>query len=481
MNKKLNRFRSNMSREQFDQLQGTEIKSKRTRFGKVFALGANRFQAVTYTDPVHRYNEKTREWDEMDNRFSTTPRMKEAKAAWKQGIMPAVAHGDVLLECKTGSMNVSCAMSGEAPFINLTDAEGRRLAWGIKDAMSILPEADDIDDAPAQNVRGMREKVLDHLHGEVAYNGIFAGVDLRCKLDRGFKDELIFAEKESVRPITFLLESEGRQMELSEQNMLLVKDEQGEAVFRLQAPFMLDADDQRGEVAVQLEALQGGMYAMTYIPDEAFVENAAFPVVLDPAIESVRGESGIVDTYVKEGSSTLYNTADQVWICNNSTYGKRYGYMRVADLPKIEANHFITGAFLNLKNYSAPTAETPLMCSEVLGDWDAATLTFATQPDVNPLYQDYCKFPKSKYTWQQLDVTTLARKWYLGDNKGVILTPRSDSPNTIRIQSSDGSAKPYFTVNYASLAGHECRRAEGDDPEYLQLRQGHCVVCDQSE
>ena len=455
MNKKHNRFRSNMSREQFDQLQGTEIKSKRTRFGKVFALGANRFQAVTYTDPVHRFNEKTREWDEMDNRFSATPRMKAAKAAWQQGIMPAVAPGDVLLECKTGSMDVACAMSGEVPFINLTDAEGRHLAWGIKDALSILPEADDINDTPAQNVRGMREKVLDHLHGEVAYNGIFAGVDLRCKLDRGFKDELIFAEKESVRPITFLLESEGRQMELNEQNMLIVKDEQGEAVFRLQAPFMLDADEQHGEVAVQLEAREDGMYAMTYIPNEAFIENAVFPVMLDPAIESVRGESGIVDTYVKEGSSTLYNTADQVWICNNSTYGKRYGYMRVATLPKIEANHFITGAFLNLKNYSAPTAETPLMCSEVLGDWDAATLTFATQPDVNPLYQDYCKFPKSKYTWQQLDVTTLARKWYLGDNKGVILTPRSDSPNTVRIQSSDGSAKPYFTVNYASLAGLE--------------------------
>lgn len=166
--KKHNRFRSNMSREQFDQLQGTEIKSKRTRFGKVYALGANRFQAVTYTDPVHRFNEKTREWDEMDNRFSATPRMKAAKAAWQQGIMPAVAPGDVLLECQTGSMDVACAMSGEVPFINLTDAEGRHLAWGIKDALSILPEADDINDTPAQNVRGMREKVLDHLHGEVA-------------------------------------------------------------------------------------------------------------------------------------------------------------------------------------------------------------------------------------------------------------------------------------------------------------------------
>ena len=44
MSKKHNRFRANMPKEQLDQLQGTEVKAKRTRFGKVYALGANRFQ-----------------------------------------------------------------------------------------------------------------------------------------------------------------------------------------------------------------------------------------------------------------------------------------------------------------------------------------------------------------------------------------------------------------------------------------------------
>ena len=446
-----NRFHPTMSGEQIDQLPGTEIKSKRTRFGKVFALGANRFQAVTYTDPVHRFNKQTREWDELDNRFCATPRMEAAR---QQGLVSA-DQGEVLLECKTGSMDVACAMSGEMPFINLTDQQGRQLAWGVKAAMAVLPEASAASDAPARNVRAMRERVLDHLHGEVTYKGVFTGVDLRCKLDRGFKDEFVFAEKESVRPVTFLLESEGRRMELDGQNVLTVLDEQGEAVFRLQAPFMLDANEQRGAVAVQLEAREDGMYAMTCIPEEEFVESAAFPVVLDPAIESVRGESGIVDTYVKEGSTSLYNTSDQVWICNNTTYGHCCGLMRVVDLPRIDANHFITGAFLNLKNYNAPSAETALMCSEITGDWAVDEVTYATMPEVNPLYQDYCKFPKSQYTWRQMDVTTLARKWYLGNNLGVALLPSPVSPNTIRIQSSDGSAKPYFTVNYASLAGLE--------------------------
>ena len=110
MSKKHNRFRANMPKEQLDQLRGTEVKAKRTRFGKVYALGANRFQAVTYTEPVHRFNANTHEWEEIDNRFSATPRMQAAKAAWQQGIMPALSHGEPLLECKSGSLDVACSM-----------------------------------------------------------------------------------------------------------------------------------------------------------------------------------------------------------------------------------------------------------------------------------------------------------------------------------------------------------------------------------
>ena len=265
--------------------------------------------------------------------------------------------------------------------------------------------------------------MLDRLRGEVTYRGLWDGVDLRCKLGRGFKDELIFARRENVRPVIFLLESQGRSMTLDAQNVLTVKGPQGEAAFRLSAPFLTDADGRQGAVAVVLEARENGGYALRYTPDPDFIQQAAFPITLDPTVESARGETGIEDTFVQEGSSNVNNASDQVWVCNNSTYGKRYGYMRVVNLPKLEANHFIIGAFLHLKNHATMSAETPLMCSEVLDDWRADTITFATQPAVNPLYQDYCKYPASQYTWQRLDVTSLARKWYMGNNKGVILTP----------------------------------------------------------
>ena len=80
----------------------------------------------------------------------------------------------------------------EAPFITLTNDEDQKLAWGIEGAMSILPETAEPAEESMENVRRMRENVMNHLHGEVVYEGTFAGVDLRCKLGRGFKDELVF-------------------------------------------------------------------------------------------------------------------------------------------------------------------------------------------------------------------------------------------------------------------------------------------------
>ena len=451
--RKHNRFRSTMTKEQTDALRGTEIVSKRTRCGKVFAMGGNRFQAVTYTDPVHRYNEKTRSWDEIDNRFTATPRMKETRAAWKKGIMPAVERGESLLECKTGNLDIDCSVAGEAPFITLTDKAGRQLSWGIEGATSILPDAEEIQDAAPANVRQLREKALSRLHGEVVYGGIFSGVDLRCKLDRGFKDELIFNAAECVRPVTFLLQSEGRTMELTEENALLVKDDQANVVFSLEAPFLEDAKQNVGAVAVQMIARSEGVYALTYTPDAEFMANAIYPVVLDPAVQVGSDGNGITDTYVEKGYTDNCSQLNRLWVCDSN--GNCNAYLRVDELPAIGSNHYITSAFLCVHNYSAPSVDTTLVISEVLESWDPSTITYAQQPLYADVYQDCCVFPANTYTERKLDVTSLARKWYLGENYGVVFTPAPTTQNDIAISSSEGNSKPYFVVNYASLAGLE--------------------------
>ena len=170
---------------------------------------------------------------------------------------------------------------------------------------------------------------------------------------------------------------------------------------------------------------------------------------------SAENAAGILDTYVKEGSTQNFSHDERLWISNTNYYGNRLTYLKVVDLPRLGANHFITSAKLCVRNVYAPTADTAIMCKEVLEDWDPETITYDHQPDVSGVYQDYCRVVKNQYSWKEFDVTSLARKWYLGDNHGVQLSAPESESSFSQLHSSETANQPYFVLEYASLAGLE--------------------------
>ena len=185
------------------------------------------------------------------------------------------------------------------------------------------------------------------------------------------------------------------------------------------------------------------MAAQAHSPIATFADNSA-----DSA-------AGILDTYVKEGSTQNFSHDERLWISNTNYYGNRLTYLKVVDLPRLGANHFITSAKLCVRNVYAPTADTAIMCKEVLKDWDPETITYDHQPDVSGVYQDYCRVVKNQYSWKELDVTSLARKWYLGENHGVQLSAPTSESSFSQLHSSETANQPYFVLEYASLAGLE--------------------------
>ena len=185
------------------------------------------------------------------------------------------------------------------------------------------------------------------------------------------------------------------------------------------------------------------MAAQAHSPIATFTDNSA-----DSA-------AGILDTYVKEGSTQNFSHDERLWISNTNYYGNRLTYLKVVDLPYLGANHFITSAKLCVRNVYAPTADTAIMCTEVLEDWDPETITYDHQPDVSGVYQDYCRVLKNQYSWKEFDVTNLARKWYLGDNHGVQLSAPKSESSFSQLHSSETANQPYFVLEYASLAGLE--------------------------
>lgn len=56
--------------EEIDQLPGREVKEKRTRSSKTYALGNGLYQAVVYPEAVHFRNDKG-EWEDIDHSLNT--------------------------------------------------------------------------------------------------------------------------------------------------------------------------------------------------------------------------------------------------------------------------------------------------------------------------------------------------------------------------------------------------------------------------
>ena len=55
--------------EDVDKLSAQEVETERTQFGKVYSFGGNRFQGVTYGEPVHQFSRETGKWEEIDATF----------------------------------------------------------------------------------------------------------------------------------------------------------------------------------------------------------------------------------------------------------------------------------------------------------------------------------------------------------------------------------------------------------------------------
>ena len=178
----------------------TELPSKRSAFGKVFAVGAGKYKAFQSAMQIHRLDGETREWTEIDARFRPAEKPEEDFGIPKP----------LLVSCGA-LLTAACGSGGDRPFICVADESGNKVSWGMEGALSARPEAfedpadEDEKNDPALAVFRQAQRGAE---GAVLYREIFPGVNMTCRSGSRFKEELTFASPESVREIICLLQEE---------------------------------------------------------------------------------------------------------------------------------------------------------------------------------------------------------------------------------------------------------------------------------
>lgn len=458
--------------KEIDRMPGSEDCAKRTRSGKLYSLGRSLYQAVLYPDPIHYQDKATGRWEEIDNTLE-----QRTDSA-----------GDVYLtNRKNDELQVELHNAQNAAMVLLENDDGYMLAWHLEGAENVHPQPT-ARRCPLHTDCDHRRAVLDHLEDEAVYTGILPGVDIHCRVQSvSFKDDIVFAGLQSVRPLSFLLSVADLVPSAQEDGEIRFVTPQGDIPFVLPAPFLKDSStgSAYGRVSVSLSPTEErDVWRMTYTPDEAWLQSAVFPVVLDPAVISRKHSNAIEDNYVtsaQPGTCQPYAGTSMKVSYNNGSWGTSKAFIKFlgSGLPDIDSSYYITKAFFSIATRTTPTAAASIYLKEALSDWSSRTITYNNAPPLNNLALDYM-YMESGSTFYTYDISNLVRKWYAGTNYGFAL--ESNTSTYIELYSSDDVYnKPFVTINYVSLAGLEDYLAYEEQPVgragtgYVSLYNGNLI------
>lgn len=454
---------------------GKEVTQQRTHNSKTFDLGRGAYQTVIYPETVH-FKDAEGQWKEIDNR------LEEARNE----------QGEAILRNQSNVLTMEFAkQTGKAPLVCISNKKGQKIAWNIQnqnehvEAKPICENCCDTGDEDACRAD------LSHVETELHYKEILPNVNVICRMQgMMFKDDIVMENPQAQHRFV---------LEMDTQNVQLVKQEEGtivayaegnpaEVAFVLPAAFMRDAEGDIGTVETDLVE-ENGKIQVALNCDEDFLQNAVYPVVVDPLIQTEEHSSAMEDNFVTSSAPNTVQSYSQarLRICKNTSYGECRSFLKFTDLPFFMPSNMVTKAYLRMSLYTKQgTRAVPVYVKEVLGDWSSQTITWNNQPSLSEHDVDVAIIPANAGVGSTFafDISNLVRKWYGGSNYGVAFERKiTATPNTVEFGSSDSVYhKPVIMINYVSFAGlqnhlaydsFDCGRA---GTGYVNLYNGDVVI-----
>lgn len=454
---------------------GKEVTQQRTHNSKTFDLGRGAYQTVIYPETVH-FKDAEGQWKEIDNR------LEEARNEQDEAI----------LRNQSNVLTMEFAkQTGKAPLVCVSNKKGQKIAWNIQNqnedvkAKPICENCCDTGDEDACRAD------LSHVETELHYKEILPNVNVVCRMQgMMFKDDIVMENPQAQHRFV---------LEMDTQNVQLVKQEEGtivayaegnpaEIAFVLPAAFMRDAEGNIGTVETDLVE-ENGKIQVVLNCDEDFLQNAVYPVVVDPLIQTEEHSSAMEDNFVTSSAPNTVQSYSQarLRICKNTSYGECRSFLKFTDLPFFMPSNMVTKAYLRMSLYTKQgTRAVPVYVKEVLEDWSSQTITWNNQPSLGEHDVDVAIIPANAGVGSTFafDISNLVRKWYGGSNYGVAFERKiTATPNTVEFGSSDSVYhKPVIMINYVSFAGlqnhlaydsFDCGRA---GTGYVNLYNGDVVI-----
>ncbi len=427
-----------------------EAVERREETVKHFRMPDGSFVAVQYDLPVHELDAQG-DWQDIDNTLSaegseystSNARVKFAKK---------ITGNETLFTLHEGNHKITMSLVGARKKVQ-GQVTNTQTEFG------------------AEATQLQKMMTLDKLSSRILYADILDGVDLEYVVEsRNIKENIIVKEKADEYAFSFEMKLNNAAATLCENGDITITDPNtAEIIYTIPKGFMYDAAGAFSDAVSYLLTGQGnGTYTLTVVADADWIneEGRAFPITVDPPLNSGCTTANTIDTYVdSDNPASTYYSFSFMAVGHGSSQQEFISYWKMNTLPTIPANAYVVKAdfslycqeFRNHGAYTTPKLQAGLY--QVTSDWTGeATWNAVTNSTLGDM-KDYCNIsPEQQGTYVSWDITSLYNLWIETplENHGIALQQVNSMQVDSLFTSTAGTAnRPRFTVNYRDMKGIE--------------------------
>ncbi|MBQ7906908.1 MAG: hypothetical protein IJ309_02935, partial [Clostridia bacterium] len=413
---------------------------------KHFKLSDGTTKAVVYTQPVH-YKDSEGKFVDIDNALTLSGNEHSAKNK---------------LEIKFANK------SGSSGLVSIKDGE-YKIDFTPQNADKVSVE---IENPQKTNSRKFDDlKVLTNLVSRATYKGIYDGIDLEYILvGNNIKENIIVNKAQKSYTYSFEIKLNKLVAELRDGAVILSDYDSGEQVYKIPAPYMLDANGAYSQaVEYTLTQQSKWKYTLTVTADPAWInaEDRAFPVTIDPTVVlGTNDETGTINNYVYSGGNDNFSTT-ALLVGNYMGYEDSRAFVKIFnELPALPAGTVLNSARLYMGVQNCQEG-IEVAVYKVKADWTSG-LTYANRDSYieNGAPVDCITFDSAHS--QSWDITTMYKEWLAAPTtyhgvcfKGENL-PSAEETSTwafLAAVAHNDFLHPKYEITYTSIKGVEDRYA----------------------
>ncbi|MGY0374216.1 polymorphic toxin type 8 domain-containing protein [Clostridium sp. JNZ J1-5] len=341
----------------------------------------------------------------------------------------------------------------------IAEVEGKVVSSNTEENKSLLSLA------KSQN-NDEDKKILKNINSKIKYENIENKVNLEYNItSKKVKESIVLNEKVDNPNFQFTLKAKNLIAKLNKDKSISFYDnvENSKLIYTMEAPCMYDG---KGEISKDIEVTleeKGNNYVLNILPNKEWLDSGdrAYPIVIDPTVETSQNINSIHDSYVAEGvPNSNYGGVEFLQVGNGSITSRNRSFISF-DLPAIKPTSVITHAYLSLWLNQSNSTPTQIDVHKVLAPWNSSTITWNNQPGFNTKVEDYKIVSGAAENVFQWDITSIAKEWTsTGTNNGLMVKNHDEASGYNQFISSDSesglaSGRPTATIYYTDSTGLE--------------------------